>query len=64
LNRTEATWSAAYWAAEDTRAGADGPLGEQRHGSHRLAACAGVPWTDIIDAFVLAYAPTALDSVR
>jgi hypothetical protein len=20
LNRTEATWSAAYWAAEDTRA--------------------------------------------
>ena len=28
LNRTEATWSAAYWAAEDTRANADGGPGD------------------------------------
>ena len=35
MNRTEAIWSAAYWAAEDTRAGADGSRAASRRAASR-----------------------------
>ena len=41
MNRTEAIWSAAYWAAEDTRAGADGSRATSRRAASRPVSTRG-----------------------